>query len=118
MIYFDNAATTWPKPPGVVEFMQKYIQEIGANPGRSGHKKAVEANKIVVETRELLSELFNLNNPKRVIFTLNATDALNMAIKGLVNPGDHVVTSSMEHNSVTRPLHVLSQKGVDVTKVP
>lgn len=118
MIYFDNAATTWPKPPAVMEAIQKYLQEIGANPGRSGHKMAEKANKIVEETRELLGKLFNLDNPERVIFTLNATDALNIAIKGLLKPGDHVITSSMEHNSVTRPLHVLSRRGVKVTKVP
>lgn len=118
MIYFDNAATSWPKPPEVIESMEKFLKEIGANPGRSGHKMSVEANKVVEDTRELLCKLFNAGSPERVIFTLNATDALNMAIKGLLKPGDHVVTSSMEHNSVTRPLHVLSQKGVSVTKVP
>lgn len=117
MIYFDNAATSWPKPAGVSKAMLKYLEDIGANPGRSGHKMSVRAHKIVDETRELLSNLFNLNNPQRVIFTLNATDSLNMAIKGLLKPGDHVVTSSMEHNSVSRPLYVLSKKGVSVTKV-
>jgi len=117
VIYFDNAATSWPKPLGVLESMQKYLRENGANPGRSGHKMSMAANEIVEETRELLSTMFKLNKPDRVIFTLNATDALNMAIKGLIKPGNHVVTSSMEHNSVTRPLHVLSQQGVNVTKV-
>lgn len=117
MIYFDNAATSWPKPPGVMEAMNNYMTLIGANPGRSGHKMAVEANKLVNQTREGLAEIFNVADPERIVFTLNATEALNLAIKGLLRKGDHVITSSMEHNSVTRPLYVLSQKGVKVTKV-
>lgn len=118
MIYFDNAATTWPKPPAVLEAMHKYMQQVGANPGRSGHKMAIQANRIVTEAREYLNSMFNASGPQGVIFTLNCTDALNMAIKGLLKEGDHVVTSSMEHNSVARPLHGLMGRGVDVTKVP
>ena len=117
MIYFDNAATSWPKPPGVIEAMRYCIEEVGANPGRSGHKMSLEANKLVTGTRERLASLFNIDDPERIVFTLNATDALNLAIKGLLNEGDHVITSSMEHNSVTRPLYVLAQKGVKVTKI-
>lgn len=117
MIYFDNAATSWPKPPGVMKAMQYCLKEVGANPGRAGHRMAIQANKLVMETRELLAKLFNINNPERIVFGLNATDALNLAIKGLLMPGDHVITSSMEHNSVSRPLHVLQGNGVEVTKV-
>ena len=118
MIYFDNAATSWPKPDSVWQAMEHCIKYAGANPGRSGHEMSIEANKLVTEARELLAALFNIQNPDRIIFTVNATEALNLAIKGLLKPGDHVITSSMEHNSVTRPLHVLSETGVVVTKVP
>lgn len=116
MIYFDNAATTWPKPPEVWEAMRYCLADVGANPGRSGHKMSLEAGKIVNDTRESIAELFSINDYNRVIFTLNATDALNMAIKGSLRVGDHVVTSSMEHNSVTRPLNGLWGK-ILVTKV-
>lgn len=117
LIYFDSAATSWPKPPEVWQAMEHFIREVGASPGRAGHKKTVEANRIVDETRQLLADLFNVGDHHRMIFTLNATDSLNLAIKGLLRPGDHVVTSSMEHNSVTRPLHTLESYGVQVTKV-
>lgn len=118
MVYFDSAATSWPKPPEVWQAMQYFIQEIGASPGRAGHRRTVKANEIVDETRKLLAELFNIDDKKRIIFTLNATDSLNLAIKGLLRPGEHVVTSTMEHNSVTRPLYTLETYGVEVTKVP
>ncbi|GAB6178868.1 aminotransferase class V-fold PLP-dependent enzyme [Desulfotomaculum defluvii] len=117
MVYFDSAATSWPKPPEVWQAMQHFIQEIGASPGRAGHKRTVMANKIVDETRQHLAELFNVDKRERIIFTLNATDSLNLAIKGLLKPGEHVVTSSMEHNSVTRPLYTLRAYGVEVTKI-
>lgn len=118
MIYFDNAATSWPKPDAVWQAVEDCMKNAGANPGRSGHKMSVAANKIVNEARELLAALFNIRNPERIVFTVNATEALNLALKGLLKPGSHVITSTMEHNSVTRPLHVLSGKGVEVTKVP
>ncbi|SFR02018.1 aminotransferase class V-fold PLP-dependent enzyme [Desulfoscipio geothermicus] len=117
MIYFDNAATSWPKPPGVMEAMRRCLEEAGANPGRSGHKMSLAAGKLVDAAREDVAALFNISEPDRVIFTLNATDALNMAIKGVLDTGDHVITSSMEHNSVTRPLYGLLEK-IEVTKVP
>jgi cysteine desulfurase family protein len=117
LIYFDSAATSWPKPPEVWQAMEHCIKDVGANPGRSGHQMAIKAGRLVDEARELLSLLFNISNPDRIVFTLNATESLNLAIKGLLKPGDHVVTSSMEHNSVTRPLHVLQEKEVEVTKV-
>lgn len=117
MIYFDNAATSWPKPPGLLEAVNHCLTSVGANPGRSGHKMSLEANKLVNRTRESLAELFNVQDAERIVFTLNTTEALNLAIKGLLREGDHVITSSMEHNSVTRPLYVLSQKGVMVSKI-
>ena len=117
MIYFDSAATSWPKPNVVYQTMEYCMKQVGANPGRSGYQMAVEANRIVNETRGLLAGLFNINKLEQVIFTLNATEALNLAIKGLLQPGDHVITSSMEHNSVTRPLHFLSEQGVEVSKI-
>ncbi|NLI12205.1 aminotransferase class V-fold PLP-dependent enzyme [Pelotomaculum propionicicum] len=117
MIYFDSAATTWPKPAVVWQAMESCIRNAGANPGRSGHQMALMAGRLVDEARELLATLFNITNPDRIVFTVNATEALNLAIKGLLKPGDHVVTSSMEHNSVTRPLYVLQGKGIEVSKV-
>jgi len=117
VIYFDNAATSWPKPPGVMEAMCRCLEEAGANPGRSGHKMSLAAGKLVDAAREDVAALFNISEPDRVIFTLNATDALNIAIKGVLGTGDHVITSSMEHNSVTRPLYGLREK-IEVTKVP
>lgn len=116
MIYFDNAATTWPKPPGVSDAMKRCLDEKGANPGRSGHRMSLEAGNVVDETRSAVARLFNIPDRDRVIFTLNATDALNMAIKGSVKPGDHVIATSMEHNSVTRPLYGL-RRVISVTKV-
>lgn len=116
MIYFDNAATSWPKPPEVAEAMRCCLNNSGANPGRSGHRMSLAAGKIVDDTRAAIAELFNMPDFDRVIFTLNATDALNMAIKGAVKPGDHVITTSMEHNSVTRPLYGL-RRVISVTKI-
>jgi len=118
MIYFDNAATTWPKPPEVKEAMVRFMDEIGANPGRSGHLLSIEAARILYEARETLSKLFNVKDPSRIIFTLNATESINLALKGLLRSGDHVLTSSMEHNSVMRPLRDLEKRGVELTLVP
>jgi len=117
MIYFDNAATSWPKPPGVVEAMVHFMDDVGANPGRSGHRLSVEAGRIVYDAREAVAELFNAPDPLRVVFGLNVTEALNLALRGLLRPGDHVITSSMEHNSMMRPLRALERQGVQVTVV-
>jgi len=117
MIYFDNAATSWPKPPGVAEAMTHYLAEIGANPGRSGHRLAVAAARTVYGARETVAELFHAPDPLRVVFGANATEALNLALNGLLRPGDHVITASMEHNSVMRPLRALEREGVQVTVV-
>jgi cysteine desulfurase/selenocysteine lyase len=117
MIYFDNAATSWPKPPGVVEAMVHFMNEVGANPGRSGHRLSVEAGRIVYEAREALAELFNIEDPLRIVFGYNVTEGLNLALRGYLRPGDHVITSSMEHNSVMRPLRALEREGVELTVV-
>ena len=117
MIYFDNAATSWPKPPGVAEAMVHFLDEVGANPGRAAHRRAVESGRIVYDAREAVAELFNAPDPLRVVFGANVTEALNLALHGLLRPGDHVVTSSMEHNAMMRPLRALEQKGVQVTVV-
>jgi len=117
MIYFDNAATSWPKPPGVADAMTRYLNEIGANPGRAGHRLAVEAARVVYGAREAVAALFNAPDPLRVVFGANVTEAINLALRGYVRPGDHVITSSMEHNSVMRPLRALECEGVQVTMV-
>ncbi|MDD5343895.1 MAG: aminotransferase class V-fold PLP-dependent enzyme [Smithella sp.] len=118
IIYFDNAATSWPKPPEVNAAMQRYMRKIGANPGRSGHRLSLEAARIVYDTREKLTLLFNVSDPLRIVLTKNATEALNIAIFGFLKPGDHVITSSMEHNSVMRPLRAMEAKGVNLTVIP
>ena len=118
MIYFDNPATTWPKPSQVKEAMNRFMEEVGANPGRSGHFRSIDAARIVFETREALSVLFRVKDSSRIVFTLNATESINLALKGLLKPGDHVITSSMEHNSVMRPLRYLEKKGVELTVAP
>ncbi len=107
MIYFDNPATSWPKPPGVAEAMVHFLTHVGANPGRSGHRLSLKAGRIVYETRELVADLFHVPDPLRVVFGANVTEALNLVLRGYLRPGDHVVTSSMEHNSVMRPLRAL-----------
>lgn len=117
MIYLDNAATSFPKPTAVYQNVMKAMKKYGANPGRGSHAMAIEGAKIIYETRELLAELFNLDDPLNVILTFNATDGLNLAIKGLLKPGDHVITTSMEHNSVLRPIMELQKNGVENTIV-
>ncbi|NLE44055.1 MAG: aminotransferase class V-fold PLP-dependent enzyme [Chloroflexi bacterium] len=117
MIYLDNAATSWPKPTDVVDAMARFLSEVGANPGRAGHRLAVESGRIVYRARERIAELFSAHDPLQVVFGQNVTEGLNLALRGLLRPGDHVVTSSMEHNSVMRPLRLLEQAGVSVTVV-
>ncbi len=117
-IYLDNAATSWPKPPGVAEAMLRYMGELGANPGRSAHRMSIQAARVIYRLREKIAAMFGAVDPLRVIFSLNVTDALNIALHGLLKPGDHVLTSSMEHNAVMRPLNDLAQRGVSYTKLP
>ncbi|MEN6357513.1 MAG: aminotransferase class V-fold PLP-dependent enzyme [Armatimonadota bacterium] len=114
MIYLDNAASSWPKPDTVIEAMVSYMQDSGGNPGRSGHQLSVEAGRIVYNARESVARLFNVSDPLRVIFAMNATHALNIALKGTLKPGDRVVTTSVEHNSVMRPLRALEKQGVNL----
>jgi len=111
-LYLDNAATSWPKPPGVAQSMSHYLDEVGANPGRSGHRLSIEAARIVYAVREAIANLFSAPDPLRVIFGLNITDGINLALHGLLKSGDHVITSGMEHNAVMRPLNDLLQHGV------
>ena len=117
--YFDNAATTWPKPETVYTTMDRFFRNYGVNPGRAGHELAVEAEKMIGETRRMLAAFFNYSgDPNRVVFTQNATDSLNIALFGLLAEGDHVVTTRLEHNSVLRPLnHLQRDHGVSVTYV-
>ncbi len=117
-VYLDNAATSFPKPPRVYERLREYLERYGGCPGRGGYRMAKETEAVVEDTRALVAELFGVKEPRRIVFTLNATDALNMAIKGTIAPGDHVVTTVLEHNSVMRPLNRLEHKGlIQVTRV-
>lgn len=118
MIYLDNAATSWPKPPQVIQAMASFLERAGGNPGRSGHRLSIEAGRIVYDTREALAELFHVSDPLRIVLTPNVTYALNIALRGLLRPGDRVVTTSIEHNSVMRPLRALERAGVEVVIVP
>jgi cysteine desulfurase family protein len=118
MIYFDNAATSWPKPRPVAAAVQEQLTSAGGNPGRSGHRLSVAAARLVEEAREALAHLFHVEDPSRIAFAHNATHALNVALCGLLHPGDRVVTTSLEHNSVMRPLRHLETTGVRVEVVP
>jgi len=116
-VYLDNAATSWPKPEAVYRAVDRFMREVGATPGRGGHRREEEALRIADQTRDALARLFNAPDPQGVAFAMNATQAINMALKGLLRPGDHVVTSSIEHNAVWRPLKALEQEGVRITAV-
>jgi cysteine desulfurase/selenocysteine lyase len=115
--YFDNAATSWPKPPAVRAALDAYFGEAGGNPGRAGHRMSIAAAQIVENARDLLAELLNADDSTRIILTKNATEGLNLAIYGLLEPGDHAITSHVEHNSVMRPLRHLESMGVELTVV-
>lgn len=116
-IYFDNAATSWPKPDSVIDAMNDFNRNVGSNPGRSGHKKSIESGRILFDTRELIADLFYIPDPLRIVYTSNITHSLNLAIRGILNPGDHVITTSMEHNSVMRPIRELENNGVELTVI-
>ena len=118
MIYLDNAATTWPKPKEVAEAVAACIEAVPGTPGRGSHQGARQAARIAFEAREEIAALFDVDDATRIAFCGNATQALNTALFGLLQPGDVVVTSSWEHNAVVRPLHVLEQKGVVIRKIP
>jgi cysteine desulfurase/selenocysteine lyase len=117
LIYLDNAATTFPKPGATLEAMAHCMRNAGGSPGRSGHRLSIEAGRILFNARESLAGLFGVSDPLRIALTKNATEALNIAICGLLKPGDHVITSGMEHNSVMRPLRALALAGVDLTVI-
>lgn len=111
VIYFDNSATSWPKPEKVLEEIKYFLEEIGGSPGRSGHRMSVAASRLIEEVREAVGKVFNYSDTSRIIFTKNITEALNICIFSLLRTGGHVVTSSTEHNSVMRPLRFLESNG-------
>ena len=117
MTYFDNAATSFPKPDIVYKSILEAMSEYGANPGRSGHKLALKINRKIYNTRESLADLFQIKDPMNMIFTFNGTESLNLGIKGVLKPGDHIITTSMEHNSVLRPIKYLERFGIQSTIV-
>ena len=117
MIYFDNAATTLQKPDCVVKAVSEAMCALG-NSGRGAHNSALSASRMIYETRQALIRLFGGENPERIAFTANSTQALNTAIKGVLHPGDHVITTALEHNSVLRPLFEMEDRGVELTVLP
>ncbi len=118
VLYFDNAATSWPKPQVVTDRMTHFLAQEAANPGRAGHRMAVGAEKTLDAVRKLLVNFINGEDLHRLIFTLNGTDALNIAFKGLIREGDHVITTALEHNSVSRPLQAMAESGfISLTRV-
>lgn len=116
-IYLDNAATSFPKPEAVYRSIDETLRQFGGNPGRGGHQLALDAGRIVFTAREAVAGFFGISDSSRVVFTANATAAINQALFGLLRPGDRVVTTNMEHNAVVRPLRALQERGVEVVKV-
>src|SRR5882757_7319279 len=118
MIYLDNAATSFPKPEAVYQALDHFARHDLANPGRAGHKMALAAERALDDCRHLLNQLFHGQAPERFIFTLNCTDALNMAFKGVLKEGDHVITTNLEHNIVSRPLRAMEFSGrISLTRI-
>ena len=118
MIYLDNAATSFPKPETVYQAMDQFARRSLANPGRAGHKMALASEHALDDCRHRLNRLFNGKSPEQFIFTLNCTDALNMAFKGILREGDHVITTNLEHNSVSRPLRAMELAGrISMTRI-
>ncbi len=118
MIYLDNAATSWPKPESVYQTMDEFLRKKGGTPSRGSHSMAIAAGETVAETRLLIARLINAPDIAQVIFTLNCTDSLNLGLKGLLKPGDQVITSCIGHNSLVRPLRKLERQGVKITRLP
>jgi len=116
-IYLDNAATSHPKPESVYRAVDHALREIGASPGRGGYRKGLDASRLLFEAREALAALFGIRDSSRVVFTGSATESLNLAILGLLRPGDHAITTTMEHNSVVRPLRLAETRGVQVSRI-
>lgn len=117
MIYFDNAATTLRKPEQVVQAVSEALCSMG-NAGRGVHDASLDASRMIFDLRVRLADFFHGENPKQIVFTANSTESLNMAIKGILQPGDHVITTELEHNSVLRPLYEMEEKGVELTFIP
>jgi cysteine desulfurase/selenocysteine lyase len=118
LIYLDNGATSFPKPEEVYRFMDHFYRNFGVNPGRSGYDLCMEAGEVVETTRKMLTEFFHGTDPNRLCFSYNSTDALNLIIFGMLQPGDHAITTNLDHNSVIRPLYHQSLAGVAVDYVP
>ena len=114
MIYLDNAATTMQKPEAVIRAVTDALCTMG-NAGRGGHAASLDASRIIYDTRERLAQLFHAEIPKQIVFTMNSTESLNIAIKGIIEKGDHVITTALEHNSVLRPLYEMEEKGAELT---
>ena len=114
-MYLDNAATSYPKPECVYEAVLSVMRQVGASPGRGGYRQSLDAGRILFQARETVARFFSIQDSSRVIFTHNATGALNLALHGTLSAGDHVITTSMEHNSVLRPLYALEKKGVELS---
>lgn len=117
-IYLDNAATSFPKPEAVCAAVDRTMRQGAANPGRGGYRLSLEAGRIVLDARAAAARLVGMRDPARIVFVANATEALNLGLFGILSPGDRVVTTSMEHNAVVRPLRALADRGVEVVKVP
>ncbi len=118
-IFLDNGATSFPKPGEVYDFMDRFYRNFGVNPGRSGYDLCMETGELVEETRKMLTEFFNGKDPDRLCFAYNSTDALNLIINGMLDKGDHAITTTIEHNSVLRPLYHLSKyRGVEIDYIP
>jgi cysteine desulfurase family protein len=117
-VYLDNAATTFPKPPEVVRFMCEFYTTRGVNPGRTGFDLALEAEEVLIDARQSLASFFGGSERDRLVFSYNVTDALNLLIGSVLEPGDHAITTCLEHNSVLRPLYLQAERGVEVDFVP
>ena len=111
-VYVDNSSTSFPKAPGVSDVMKEFIDNVGCNVNRGGYKDSFDVGLEVFKARQLISDMFRTGNPQEVVFTPSVTYSLNMLLQGYLKKGDHIITTSMEHNSVMRPLHALMQKGV------
>lgn len=119
IIYLDNGATSYPKPEEVYTFMDNFYRNFGVNPGRSGYDLCMETGELVEETRKMMTDLFNGKDPNRLCFSYNSTDSLNLIINGLLEEGNHAITTTIEHNSVLRPLfHLYKFRGVEVDYIP
>lgn len=117
MIYLDNAATSYPKPELVYQRIDHILRHVGGNPGRSGHRMALDASRVIFEARESIAKLFNIKDGSRIVFTKNVTEAINIVFKGILKPDDHVVITSIEHNAVIKPLKRIEKNGIKVTYV-